>query len=112
MARHSSIRKVLTTRYVSKLILHYLKFSTFEKGRELGQKYVPQLFLGLLQGTRRLAIGQFCSLSLVTVPEIFTKVNPLSPLSDQSQYSPNSVNTESRGKAMGIIEMITLESIL
>ena len=72
---------------------------------------MPQLFPGLLLGTRRSAIGQFFPLSQVTVPEIFTKVNPLSPLSDQCQYSPNSVNTESRGKAIEIIKMITKKMV-
>ena len=38
-------------------------------------KCVPQVFLGRLLGTRRSAIGQFFSLSLVTVPDVFAKVN-------------------------------------
>ena len=38
-------------------------------------KCIPQLFLGWLLGTRWSAIGQFFSLSLVTVPEVFAKEN-------------------------------------
>ena len=34
-------------------------FATLETRRELESKYVPQLFLGSLRGTRRSAIGQF-----------------------------------------------------
>ena len=52
-------------------------------------------------------LANFFPCPQLPVPEIFTKVNPLSPLSDQCQYSPNSVNTESRGKAMETIKMIT-----
>ena len=36
---------------------------------------MPQLFLGWLLGTRRSAIGHFFSVSLVTVPDVFAKVN-------------------------------------
>ena len=43
-------------------------FTTLETTRELELKCVPQLFLGLLLGTRQSAIGQFFFLSLVTVP--------------------------------------------
>ena len=43
--------------------------------RELETKCVSQLFLYSLLGTRRSAIGQFFSLSLATVPEVFAKVN-------------------------------------
>jgi len=32
-----------------------------------------QLFVGLLLGTRWSAIGQFFSLSLVTIPEVFAR---------------------------------------
>ena len=39
--------------------------------RELEPKRFPQLFLGLLLGTHWSAIGH----SLVTVPEVFAKVN-------------------------------------
>ena len=35
-------------------------FTTLETTRELEPKCVPQLFLGLLLGTRQSAIGQFC----------------------------------------------------
>lgn len=49
-------------------------FATLEKGRELGQKCVPKWSLGSLFGTSRSAIGQFPSLSLVTVPQFFAKV--------------------------------------
>ena len=66
-----------------------------EKGILLEKKFDPRLFLGLLLGSRRSAIGQFFSLSLVnnpgslcesywpifpplfliTIPEVFAKVN-------------------------------------
>ena len=42
---------------------------------------MPQLFLGWLLGTRLSAIGQFFSMSLVTVPEVFVKLTrPRFPL--------------------------------
>ena len=50
-------------------------FATLETRRELEPKYLPQLFLGSLLETRLLAIGQYFSLSLATVPEVFAKVN-------------------------------------
>ena len=43
--------------------------------REPETKDVSQLFLYSLPGTRRSSIGQFFSLSLATVPEVFAKVN-------------------------------------
>ena len=49
-------------------------FATLETRRELEPNCVPQLFLGWLLGTRRSAIGQFFSLSRVTIPEVFAKV--------------------------------------
>ena len=45
-------------------------FATSETRGELELKYVPQLFLVSLLGTRRSAIGQFFSLSQATVPEV------------------------------------------
>ena len=46
-------------------------------------KCVPQLFVGSFQGTCQSAIGQFFSLSLVTVPEFFAKGNSSqSPVSE------------------------------
>lgn len=42
---------------------------------ELKQKCFAQLILGSLLGTRRSAVDQFVSLSLVKVPEVFSKVN-------------------------------------
>ena len=51
-----------------------LQFPTLEGGKELEPNCVPHLFLGTLLGTSRLAIGQFLSLSLVTVPEVFSKL--------------------------------------
>ena len=42
---------------------------------ELEPKCVPQLFLGLLFGTSGSAIVQVFSLSLVTIPEVFAKLN-------------------------------------
>ena len=49
-------------------------FTTLETGREPETKRVPQLFLGWLLGTRS-AIGQYFSLSLVTVPDASAKVD-------------------------------------
>ena len=49
-------------------------FATLETRRELEPKCVPQLFLGSLLETRQSAIGHFPP-SLVTVPEVFAKVN-------------------------------------
>ena len=49
-------------------------FATSETRRLLEPKCVPQLILGSLLGTFSTAIGQFFP-SLVTVPEVFAKVN-------------------------------------
>ena len=46
-----------------------------EKGILLEKKSDPRLFLGLLLRSRRSAIGQSFSLSLVTIPEPCAKVN-------------------------------------
>ena len=43
--------------------------------KELEPNWVPQLFLGSFLGRSQSAIGQFFPLSLVTVPEVFAKVN-------------------------------------
>ena len=46
-------------------------------------KCVLQLFVGSFQGTCQSAIGQFFSLSLVTAPKVFAKVNSVqSPVSE------------------------------
>ena len=50
-------------------------FTTLETRREPERKYVPQLFMGSLLLTRRSAIGQYFSLSLVTIPDTSAKVN-------------------------------------
>ena len=50
-------------------------FTTLERIRQLEPDRVAQCFLGSLLGTRWSAIGQFFSLSLVTIPEFFAKVN-------------------------------------
>ena len=47
---------------------------TNKQTNKLEPKCVPQLFLRSLLGTRESAVGQFFSLSLVTVPEVFMKV--------------------------------------
>ena len=49
-------------------------FASFETRGELEPKRVPQFFLGSFLGMRLSAIGQFCPLSLVTVPEGFANV--------------------------------------
>ena len=54
--------------------LFNLQLAKLEGRRELEPNCVPHLFLGRLLGTNRLAIGQFFSLSLVTVPEVFSKL--------------------------------------
>ena len=46
-----------------------------EKGILLQKKFEPRLFIGSLLGSRRSAIGQSFSLSLVTIPKVFAKVN-------------------------------------
>ena len=51
-----------------------LQLATLEGGRKLEPNCVPHLFLGTLPGTSRLDIGQFFSSSLVTVPEVFSKL--------------------------------------
>ena len=50
-------------------------FRDFRNEMRLEAKCFPQLFVGSLFGTRRSAIGQVLSLSLVTVPEVFAKAN-------------------------------------
>ena len=51
---------------------------------ELETKCVPQLFVGSFLETRQSAISQFFSLSLVTVPKVFAKVNSYqSPVSEE-----------------------------
>ena len=52
-----------------------LTFTTLETRGELEPKYVPQLLLGSLLGTRQSAIGQCFSPLPKTVPEVFAKVN-------------------------------------
>ena len=42
---------------------------------------------------------------------ILSRVNPLSPNSDQQQFSPNNIHTLSRDKVMRINKMIILEKI-
>ena len=108
MARQSSIRKVLTIRYVSTLIFHYLKSNSplSKKEGNWGKNMSRNGFRDCYWGRVGQLLVNFFP-SLVTVPEIFTIVNSSSPVSDQCQYSPNSVNRESRGKAMGITEIIT-----
>ena len=48
-----------------------LQLATLEGRKELQPNYVPHLFLGRLLGTSRLRLF---SLSLVTVPEVFSKL--------------------------------------
>ena len=61
--------------------MHVKWFTTLETRKELELKYVPKLFLGSIRegagggGGRRSAIGQLFLPSLVTVPEVFAKVN-------------------------------------
>ena len=42
---------------------------------------------------------------------LLTDINPLSPNSDQQQFSPNNVHTLSRDKVMRINKMITKEKM-
>ena len=57
--------------------MHVKWFATLETRKELEPKYVPKLFLGSIRegGGRWSAIGQLFFPSLVTVPEVFAKVN-------------------------------------
>ena len=51
-----------------------LQLATLEGRKELEPNCVPHLFLGTLLGTSWSAIGQFFSLSVVKVPEVFSKL--------------------------------------
>ena len=51
-----------------------LQLATLEGRKELEPNCVAHLFLGRVLGTSRLVIGQFFSLSLITVPEVFSKL--------------------------------------
>ena len=55
--------------------------------RELEPKCVSRRFLGSLLGTHRLAIGQFFSLSLTNVPEVFAKINSVQFPSEANRHS-------------------------
>ena len=57
------------------MVILLLKFDTQVTKRELDPKCVPQLLLGSSLGARRSAIGQFFSMSPVTVPEILAEVS-------------------------------------
>ena len=57
------------------MLCYVMLFAILETRGELEPKCVPQLFLGSLLRTRWSAIGQIFSTSLVTVPEVFAKVN-------------------------------------
>lgn len=50
------------------------KFATLGTRRGLEPKCIPQWFLGLLLGPGQSAFGQFFSLSLVTLPEVLSKI--------------------------------------
>ena len=84
MARQSSIRKVLTIRYVSTLILHYLKSNSplSKKEGNWGKNMSRNGFWDCYWGRVGQLLVNFFP-SLVTVPEIFTIVNSSSPVSDQ-----------------------------
>ena len=56
-------------------LCYYIPLFRNEKGILLEKKFDPRLFLGLLLGSRRSAVGQSFSLSLVTISELFAKVN-------------------------------------
>ena len=58
-----------------KLFCNRMVSATLKLRREMGPKFVPQGLLGSFPGTCRSGIGQFFSMSLVTVPEVFAKVN-------------------------------------
>ena len=64
-----------------KLFCNRLVFATLKLRREMEPKFFPQGLLGSFPGTRRSGIGQFFSMSLVTVPEVFAKVNTVQVLS-------------------------------
>ena len=46
-----------------------------------------------------------------TAQNMYMHVNPLSPNSDQHQFSPNNIYTMSRDNVMRINKMITLEKM-
>ena len=64
------------TQLVNRPVFPFATLETTKKKQtnKLEPKCVPQLFLRSLLGTRQSAVGQFFSLSLVTVPEVFMKV--------------------------------------
>ena len=45
------------------------------------------------------------------LPDLPFSINPLSPNSDQQQFSPNNIHTLSRDKVMRINKMIIIEKI-
>lgn len=51
------------------------KFATLETRRGLEPKFVPQFTLGWLLGTARASYWPIFPMSLITVPEVFTKVD-------------------------------------
>ena len=51
------------------------ELATLETRKELEPKCVPQLLVGSLLGTDRSTIGQFFPPVLVTVVEVFAKIN-------------------------------------
>jgi len=75
----AKIRRARLSPQPPRVVLFLNDFSLFrsleQARREPEAKYVPQLFLGLLLRTRRSAIGQFFSVSLVTAPEVLAEVN-------------------------------------
>ena len=45
------------------------------------------------------------------LPDLSFSINPLSPNSDQQQFSPNNIHSLSRDKVMRINKMIIIEKI-
>ena len=80
---HSFLRKICAFNYIFYSILFCVNspsllrpFATSNRRGKLDPKCVPQLLSVLLLGTRQSAIGQFLFfLSLITVQEVFTKLN-------------------------------------
>ena len=57
------------------------------------------------------SLGKFLTFSLNSTHLIRTAINPLSPKSDQHQFSPKDIHTMAREKVMRVFKMITKEKI-
>ena len=61
---------------------------------------------------KNLTLGRANGRKMTIAFYFFCSLNPLSPNSDQHQFSPNNIHTMSRDEVMRINKMITLEKIV